>query len=87
VTRYRACLVDDDLEQLTLWAPVDPDGTARWDEVFAKEPIRCTRYLVHEVALDLITIRLLSAPIFLCKGDTARMADHRLREPSWQDVH
>lgn len=81
--RYRACLVDDELAQLTLWEPVDPDGAVIWTEVFIREPIRVSRYLVHEVALDLIGIARLDDAIDLHKGDNARLVIARLatREP------
>lgn len=73
IARYRACLVDDELAQLTLWEPVDDAGRVAWSEVFVKRPVRVTRFLIHEVALDLLTIRLIDVPLIVGRGDTASM--------------
>jgi hypothetical protein len=72
MANYRACLVDDNLNQITRWRYLDEGGYVEWEpnEVY---PLRygtmVRRYLVHDTLTDALGVCWTDAIGYLNLGD------------------
>lgn len=75
LTRYRTCLVNNNLDQISDWKFIPEAGPVKWkkDELKVTELTEVRKYLVHDTVTDAIGIAHTDMPNWIGKRDTIEM--------------
>jgi hypothetical protein len=76
-SRYRVCLVDENLDQYSTWKFIPTDCIVIWttEELRSDKKTKITRYMLHETGIDAVGLCYVDtpAPLSVYPGDTVTL--------------